>query len=149
MDGGQSVEPLQTDKQIWMYVCVRIHTLNFTEINILYLSLNTGTWLDSAWQNNLYTDALYVRLVILLQAGSTKLVRCPYLPLLLATTDHTPTPHPTLPNRNGIETEECLLSLVFSPSVNHIPRYLKTSITLPPPPGGKSARLWSWPLTSI
>jgi hypothetical protein len=73
-----------------------VYTLNFTAINRLYLSLNTEN------RQPLHHDAVHVRLVLLLQAGSTKLVRCPYLPLLLATTGHTPMLHPTLPNLNGI-----------------------------------------------
>jgi hypothetical protein len=35
-------------------------------------------------------------------AGSTKLVRCLCLSLLLATSDHTTLPHPILPNPNRI-----------------------------------------------
>jgi hypothetical protein len=106
--------------------------LNVTEINRLYIYIFKHRNLTPLFltEQSLHRDALHVRLVTLLQAGSTKLVRCPYVPLLLA-------PLTTLQCR----ILHCLIgtasrqrsaysdSLVFSPSVYHIPRYLKNATT--------------------
>jgi hypothetical protein len=79
-------------------------------------------------------DPLHARLEIPLQSGSTVLVKCPYLPLLLATTDHTPVTHLTLPNRMESRQGGTFSgSIVFSPSGHHILGYLKTTIALSPP----------------